>query len=109
MGADGSLLVVPRSLSAGPQPLLGHEVVTPGATGSPTAPPPGALRELDATATVLANRQDESEQSRKRLIEQSREFKKNTPELVGAGALSGSSCHNQEASLRHRFPRCVEG
>ncbi|XP_059737582.1 protein CASP isoform X8 [Bos javanicus] len=38
------------------------------------------LRELDATATVLANRQDESEQSRKRLIEQSREFKKNTPE-----------------------------
>lgn len=38
-------------------------------------------RELDATATVLANRQDESEQSRKRLIEQSREFKKNTPEV----------------------------
>uniref|UniRef100_A0A4W3IBU5 Protein CASP n=1 Tax=Callorhinchus milii TaxID=7868 RepID=A0A4W3IBU5_CALMI len=37
-------------------------------------------RELDATATVLANRQDESEQSRKRLIEESREFKKNTPE-----------------------------
>uniref|UniRef100_A0A8I5TUZ0 Protein CASP n=1 Tax=Pongo abelii TaxID=9601 RepID=A0A8I5TUZ0_PONAB len=39
-------------------------------------------RELDATATVLANRQDESEQSRKRLIEQSREFKKNTPEVT---------------------------
>ncbi|XP_044285764.1 protein CASP isoform X5 [Varanus komodoensis] len=39
-----------------------------------------AQRELDATATVLANRQDESEQSRKKLIEQSREFKKNTPE-----------------------------
>ncbi|XP_064425034.1 protein CASP isoform X5 [Latimeria chalumnae] len=37
-------------------------------------------RELDSTATELANRQDESEQSRKRLIEQSREFKKNTPE-----------------------------
>ncbi|XP_075760522.1 homeobox protein cut-like 1 isoform X3 [Pelodiscus sinensis] len=37
-------------------------------------------RELDATATLLANRQDESEQSRKKLIEQSREFKKNTPE-----------------------------
>ncbi|XP_067165999.1 homeobox protein cut-like 1 isoform X4 [Apteryx mantelli] len=37
-------------------------------------------RELDATATILANRQDESEQSRKKLIEQSREFKKNTPE-----------------------------
>ncbi|XP_078404871.1 homeobox protein cut-like 1 isoform X4 [Cetorhinus maximus] len=37
-------------------------------------------RELDATATILANRQDESEQSRKRLIDESREFKKNTPE-----------------------------
>uniref|UniRef100_W5M052 Protein CASP n=1 Tax=Lepisosteus oculatus TaxID=7918 RepID=W5M052_LEPOC len=40
----------------------------------------GMERELDATATVLANRQDESEQSRKKLIDQSREFKKNTPE-----------------------------
>ncbi|OXB78859.1 UNVERIFIED_CONTAM: hypothetical protein H355_011264 [Colinus virginianus] len=42
-------------------------------------------RELDATATILANRQDESEQSRKKLIEQSREFKKNTPELNFGG------------------------
>ncbi|KAJ7405929.1 hypothetical protein WISP_136823 [Willisornis vidua] len=41
---------------------------------------PGLQRELDTTATILANRQDESEQSRKKLIEQSREFKKNTPE-----------------------------
>ncbi|XP_074412965.1 homeobox protein cut-like 1 isoform X12 [Zonotrichia albicollis] len=40
----------------------------------------GTPRELDTTATILANRQDESEQSRKKLIEQSREFKKNTPE-----------------------------
>ncbi|KAG7471112.1 hypothetical protein MATL_G00120870 [Megalops atlanticus] len=40
----------------------------------------GCRRELDTTATVLANRQDESEQSRKKLIDQSREFKKNTPE-----------------------------
>ncbi|EPY83925.1 hypothetical protein CB1_000518020 [Camelus ferus] len=46
----------------------------------PSSARPRVLRELDATATVLANRQDESEQSRKRLIEQSREFKKNTPE-----------------------------
>ncbi|XP_063063353.1 cut-like homeobox 1b [Engraulis encrasicolus] len=37
-------------------------------------------RELDTTATELANRQDESDQSRKKLIEQSRDFKKNTPE-----------------------------
>nr|XP_020011989.1 uncharacterized protein LOC109681581 isoform X3 [Castor canadensis] len=51
---------------------------------SPAGKPLGHVRswrELDATATVLANRQDESEQSRKRLIEQSREFKKNTPEV----------------------------
>uniref|UniRef100_A0A8D2MSY0 Protein CASP n=1 Tax=Zonotrichia albicollis TaxID=44394 RepID=A0A8D2MSY0_ZONAL len=41
---------------------------------------PYQIRELDTTATILANRQDESEQSRKKLIEQSREFKKNTPE-----------------------------
>ncbi|KAF4108055.1 homeobox protein cut-like 1 isoform X5 [Onychostoma macrolepis] len=37
-------------------------------------------KELDATAAALANRQDESEQSRKKLIDQSREFKKSTPE-----------------------------
>ncbi|KAM3868981.1 homeobox protein cut-like 1 [Diretmus argenteus] len=37
-------------------------------------------KDLDATATALANRQDESEQARKKLIDQSREFKKNTPE-----------------------------
>ncbi|XP_075421024.1 protein CASP isoform X7 [Tenrec ecaudatus] len=60
----------------------------PAAPGQPPDSPRWILcvagaklkRELDATATVLANRQDESEQSRKRLIEQSREFKKNTPE-----------------------------
>uniref|UniRef100_A0A6Q2X2I9 Protein CASP n=1 Tax=Esox lucius TaxID=8010 RepID=A0A6Q2X2I9_ESOLU len=40
------------------------------------------LRELDATATQLANRQDESEQSRKKLIDQSRDFKKNTAEDI---------------------------
>uniref|UniRef100_A0A9J8BEL6 Protein CASP n=1 Tax=Cyprinus carpio carpio TaxID=630221 RepID=A0A9J8BEL6_CYPCA len=37
-------------------------------------------RELDSTATLLASRQDDSEQSRKKLIDQSRDFKKNTPE-----------------------------
>uniref|UniRef100_A0A8C1W8D1 Homeobox protein cut-like n=1 Tax=Cyprinus carpio TaxID=7962 RepID=A0A8C1W8D1_CYPCA len=42
--------------------------------------PENSNKELDATATALANRQDESEQSRKKLIDQSREFKKNTPE-----------------------------
>uniref|UniRef100_A0A8C2ZZQ2 Protein CASP n=1 Tax=Cyclopterus lumpus TaxID=8103 RepID=A0A8C2ZZQ2_CYCLU len=40
----------------------------------------GGHKELDATATQLANRQDESEQSRKKLIDLSREFKKSTPE-----------------------------
>uniref|UniRef100_S4RQ68 Cux N-terminal domain-containing protein n=1 Tax=Petromyzon marinus TaxID=7757 RepID=S4RQ68_PETMA len=37
-------------------------------------------RELDQTAAELAIRQDDSEQSRRRLIDQSRDFKKNTPE-----------------------------
>ncbi|XP_060083285.1 homeobox protein cut-like 1 [Ylistrum balloti] len=37
-------------------------------------------KQLDTTATELANRQDESDASRKRLVEQSRDFKKNTPE-----------------------------
>uniref|UniRef100_A0A8C4GGD3 Protein CASP n=1 Tax=Dicentrarchus labrax TaxID=13489 RepID=A0A8C4GGD3_DICLA len=40
-----------------------------------------SVKELDATATQLANRQDESEQTRKKLIDLSREFKKNTPEV----------------------------
>ncbi|KAK6184473.1 hypothetical protein SNE40_006941 [Patella caerulea] len=39
-------------------------------------------KELDTTATDLANKQDESDISRKRLVEQSRDFKKNTPEDI---------------------------
>ncbi|XP_048775538.2 homeobox protein cut-like 1 isoform X2 [Ostrea edulis] len=39
-------------------------------------------KELDITATELANRQDESDLSRKRLVDQSREFKKGTPEDI---------------------------
>lgn len=39
-------------------------------------------RELDETASELATRQDESEHSRKKLVELSREFKKNSPEDV---------------------------
>ena len=38
-------------------------------------------KELDTTATEVANRQDESDTSRKRLVELSREFKKSTPEV----------------------------
>uniref|UniRef100_A0A5F8GH09 Homeobox protein cut-like n=1 Tax=Monodelphis domestica TaxID=13616 RepID=A0A5F8GH09_MONDO len=66
--------------------LLGNGPSSAPATAAPGVAPLSPVpcfsrqRELDATATVLANRQDESEQSRKRLIEQSREFKKNTPE-----------------------------
>lgn len=33
------------------------------------------------TATELANRQDESDASKRRLVEQSKEFKKSTPEV----------------------------
>uniref|UniRef100_T1IJV7 Homeobox protein cut-like n=1 Tax=Strigamia maritima TaxID=126957 RepID=T1IJV7_STRMM len=41
-------------------------------------------RKLDTAATELANRQDESDSSRKKLVELSREFKKTTPEVSGA-------------------------
>ncbi|KAG7270289.1 hypothetical protein CRUP_037513 [Coryphaenoides rupestris] len=56
----------------------------------------GGWKELDATATQLANRQDESEQSRKILIDLSREFKKNTPEI---DALSKRSKEAEAAFL----------
>uniref|UniRef100_A0A3Q3M4W1 Protein CASP n=1 Tax=Mastacembelus armatus TaxID=205130 RepID=A0A3Q3M4W1_9TELE len=58
-------------------------------------------KELDATATQLANRQDESEQSRKKLIDLSREFKKNTPEvrLIFIDALSKRSKEAEAAFL----------
>ncbi len=36
---------------------------------------------MDSTAAEMAARQDESEASRRRLIELSRDFKKNTPEV----------------------------
>jgi hypothetical protein len=36
---------------------------------------------LDGEATELANRQDESDMSRKRLVELSKEFKKSTPDV----------------------------
>lgn len=41
---------------------------------------PELQKELDGTATELASRQDDSEASRKKLVELSREFKKNTPD-----------------------------
>ncbi|XP_031558255.1 protein CASP-like [Actinia tenebrosa] len=41
---------------------------------------PELQKTLDTTATELADRQDESETSRKKLVELSRDFKKNTPE-----------------------------
>lgn len=43
---------------------------------------PELQKELDGTATDLASRQDDSEVSRKKLVELSREFKKNTPDDV---------------------------
>uniref|UniRef100_UPI004038BEB3 uncharacterized protein LOC143384880 n=1 Tax=Callospermophilus lateralis TaxID=76772 RepID=UPI004038BEB3 len=66
-------------------------------------------RELDATATVLANRQDESEQSRKRLIEQSREFKKNTPEDLRKQVAPLLKSFQGEERRPRRAPRVEEG
>ena len=42
---------------------------------------PGVQKQLEATATEIANRQDDSDASRKRLVEQSKEFKKTTTEV----------------------------
>ncbi|KAM4820604.1 homeobox protein cut-like 1 isoform 7-T7 [Thomomys bottae] len=74
-----------RALGFRPAPAGPAAIAAAGRPGDPAgwmlcAAGAQLKRELDATATVLANRQDESEQSRKRLIEQSREFKKSTPE-----------------------------
>lgn len=52
-------------------------------------------KELDATATQLANRQDESEQTRKKLIDLSREFKKNTPEVRTSDICGHVSAHSR--------------
>ena len=41
-------------------------------------------KSLDTTAAELADRQDESDTSRKKLVELSRDFKKNTPEVSKA-------------------------
>lgn len=53
-------------------------------------------KELDTTATQLANRQDESEQSRKKLIDLSREFKKNTPEVRKKKNLKFTDMHRHK-------------
>jgi len=47
-------------------------------------------KSLDLSAADLAARQDESEVSRKRLVELSREFKRTTPEV---GAIPAVSCY----------------
>ncbi len=56
-------------------------------------------KELDATATQLANRQDESEQSRKKLIDLSREFKKNTPEVRKSDMRQRTTAHTSRDSF----------
>lgn len=56
-------------------------------------------KELDATATQLANRQDESEQSRKKLIDLSREFKKNTPEVRKSDTHQHTTAHTSHDSF----------
>ncbi|GIY86598.1 hypothetical protein CDAR_257901 [Caerostris darwini] len=46
---------------------------------------------LDVTATELANRQDESDSSRKRLVDLSRDFKKNSTEVISLAAAAGET------------------
>ncbi|XP_059912381.1 homeobox protein cut-like 1 isoform X2 [Gadus macrocephalus] len=61
-------------------------------------------KDLDATAAVLANRQDESEQARKQLIDQSREFKKTTPEIDAVNQRSKES----EAAFLHVYKKLID-
>uniref|UniRef100_A0A673V9D7 Protein CASP n=1 Tax=Suricata suricatta TaxID=37032 RepID=A0A673V9D7_SURSU len=98
----------PRALGVRPEPA-GSALAAPGQPRDPArwmfcVAGAKLKRELDATATVLANRQDESEQSRKRLIEQSREFKKNTPEI---DALSKRS-KEAEAAFLNVYKRLID-
>ncbi|ELT91712.1 hypothetical protein CAPTEDRAFT_90763 [Capitella teleta] len=51
-------------------------------------------RELDTTATELAAKQDESDAARKKLVEQSRDFKKNTPEVCFTQSASSPIMHS---------------
>ncbi|KAL8619077.1 hypothetical protein ACOMHN_019349 [Nucella lapillus] len=65
----------------------------------------GHQRELDGTAGSIANRQDDSEASKKRLVQLTRDFKKNTPEVVcplerqSSCSVTGHSVQLDEASL----------
>ncbi|KAG8192677.1 hypothetical protein JTE90_009705 [Oedothorax gibbosus] len=54
---------------------------------------------LDVTATELANRQDESDDSRKRLVDLSRDFKKNSTENILHSASHGGG--GVQSSMRN--------
>ncbi|XP_071946425.1 protein CASP-like isoform X2 [Antedon mediterranea] len=66
-------------------------------------------KELDSTATELASRQDESDSSRKRLVEQSREFKKNTPEEVRKAVASLLKSFQGEVDALSKRSKAAEG
>ena len=50
-------------------------------------------RELDTEGQAIAKRQDESDASRKKLVELSREFKKTTPEVSFSKSVRISTPH----------------
>ncbi|XP_033111582.1 homeobox protein cut-like 1 isoform X1 [Anneissia japonica] len=66
-------------------------------------------KELDSTATELANRQDESDSSRKRLVEQSREFKKNTSEEVRKSVAQLLKSFQGEVDALSKRSKAAEG
>ncbi|XP_068230347.1 protein CASP-like isoform X3 [Palaemon carinicauda] len=66
-------------------------------------------RDLDETASELATRQDESEVSRKKLVELSREFKKNTPDDVRKHVAPLLKSFQSEIDYLNKRSKFVEG
>lgn len=66
-------------------------------------------RDLDETASGIATRQDESEVSRKKLVELSREFKKNTPDDVRKHVAPLLKSFQSEIDNLNKRSKFVEG
>ena len=60
---------------------------------------PGVQSQLDVVATEITDRQDGSDQSRKVLIDQMRDFKKNQTEEVRTAVTGLVKCFQNEVKL----------
>uniref|UniRef100_A0A915HU97 Homeobox protein cut-like n=1 Tax=Romanomermis culicivorax TaxID=13658 RepID=A0A915HU97_ROMCU len=69
---------------------------------------PGLQKELDEKANELANRQDESESSRKKLVEFCKEFKKTTPEDIKKVVTPVLKCFQSEVDNLSKRSKAAE-